>query len=311
MINNDKNIKNSKLFRAEQHPFHLVDPSPWPFFTSMFLLNNILWIINFLHSIVFNCPFFHVMKWVSIVMFFASIVFWFNDIVIEATFEGKHTIAVRRGLQIGMVLFIASEIMLFFSFFWAYFHFSLNPSVFVGNVWPYPGIKPFNAWHIPFLNTIILLASGVAVTWAHKAIIGPEDKSINIDEPINYRSESLNALMLTIALGVLFTLLQRYEYIHAPFNISDGVYGSTFYTTTGLHGLHVLLGTGFLFVCLLRHINYHFTREHHFGLEAAIWYWHFVDVVWLFVFVSIYYWGAGDWFTVIDTDTLVNFTATK
>jgi cytochrome c oxidase subunit 3 len=305
------NLRNSKNIICEQHPFHIVDPSPWPFFISMFLLNNILWLINYMHDIVFNCLFLHFVKWISIIMFFLCIAFWFNDIVIEATFEGKHTLAVRRGLQIGMVLFIISEIMLFFSFFWAYFHFSLNPSIFVGEIWPYCGIKPFHTWRIPFLNTLILLASGISVTWAHKSIIGPEDKTVDTMTPINYREQSLLALIVTVFFGVLFTLLQRYEYIHASFNISDGVYGSTFYTLTGLHGLHVIIGTGFLFICLLRQINYHFTREHHLGLEAAIWYWHFVDVVWLFLFISIYYWGTGDWFNFVEPESLVSFKLPK
>jgi cytochrome c oxidase subunit 3 len=171
--------------------------------------------------------------------------------------------------------------MLFFAFFWAFFHSSLNPTLEIGSVWPPIGIIPMDPWGIPLLNTIILLTSGAAVTWAHYSLLAGE------------RNEVIYALGHTIALAVIFTLCQLYEYINAPFTISDGVYGSTFYMTTGLHGFHVLVGTIFLAVCLVRHYFYHFTKEQHVGFECAIWYWHFVDVVWIFLFLSIYWWGGS------------------
>lgn len=205
---------------------------------------------------------------------------WFRDIVVESTFEGNHTAKVQTGLRFGMVLFIVSEIMFFFAFFWAFFHSSLSPAVAIGCVWPPMGIETLNPWEVPFLNTLILLSSGVSITWAHRAIIAGN------------RANTIIGLGITILLGIIFTLCQLFEYITAPFGINDGVYGSVFYMATGFHGFHVFVGTTFLVVCLLRQVFYHFTIEHHFGFEAAAWYWHFVDVVWLFLFTSIYWWGS-------------------
>ena len=168
---------------------------------------------------------------------------------------------------------------LFFSFFWAFFHRSLSPSVEIGSLWPPQGIKAFNPFQIPLLNTAILLGSGVTVTWAHHAIIE------------NNYTQGVQALALTVFLGVYFTSLQALEYWEASFSIADAVYGSTFFVATGFHGLHVIIGTIFLLVCLVRQYFNHFSLNHHFGFEAAAWYWHFVDVVWLFLFVTIYWWG--------------------
>lgn len=179
-----------------------------------------------------------------------------------------------------MILFIVSEVMFFFSFFWAFFHSSLSPSIWIGCVWPPIGIEPINPWGLPFLNTIILISSGVSVTYAHRSMLA------------SYRNGVSIGLFYSILLGVLFTFLQIFEYTVAPFNINDSIYGSIFYVSTGFHGLHVILGTVFLFVTLIRHLKYHFLVEHHFGFEASIWYWHFVDIVWIFLFVVIYWWGG-------------------
>ena len=206
--------------------------------------------------------------------------YWWRDVIREATFEGHHTSVVQTGLRYGMILFIVSEVMFFSGFFWAFFHSALAPTVEIGSIWPPEGIHPFNPWDVPLLNTIILLASGATVTWAHHAIT------------TGLRYQAIYALVLTLLLAVIFTSLQAFEYLEASFNISDGIYGSTFYMATGFHGFHVIIGTTFLAVCLVRLINYHFTTTHHFGFEAAAWYWHFVDVVWLFLFVSIYWWGT-------------------
>jgi len=205
---------------------------------------------------------------------------WWRDIIREGTFEGQHTSTVQLGLRMGMLLFIVSEIMFFVAFFWAFFHSSFNPSPAIGGVWPPAFFEVLNAWEIPFLNTVILLNSGATVTWAHHAIVWG-----------NKRSASL-ALISTIFLAVIFTALQVFEYTSASFSISDGIYGSCFYMATGFHGFHVFIGTCFLTVCLIRLNLNHFTKEHHFGFEAAAWYWHFVDVVWLFLFVTIYWWGS-------------------
>jgi len=279
-------LKNNFDHRAEQHPFHLVNPSPWPIFTALFLLINVFCLVSFLHDeLIHPCIFIYFLQIFSIPIFIICIIAWFNDIILESTFEGHHTIRVQTGLRYGIALFIVSEILFFFAFFWAFFHSSISPSIFIGNIWPPIGINALHTWRLPFLNTLILLSSGISVTWAHRAII-------NNSKTINDRIHSLLALFITILYGIIFTFIQRFEYIHANFLINDGIYATTFYSTTGLHGLHVLIGTIFLIVCLLRHLNYHFTYDHHFGLEAAIWYWHFVDVVWLFLFVSIYWWGG-------------------
>ena len=179
-----------------------------------------------------------------------------------------------------MILFILSEVCLFFSFFWAFFHSSLVPTVEIGAVWPPRGVDPLNPFSVPLLNTVVLVSSGATVTWTHHAIISGK------------RKEAIIGLVFTVFLGILFTGLQAMEYYEAPFTISDSVYGSTFFLTTGAHGAHVLIGSSFLLVCLLRLIYYQFTRHHHFGFEAAVWYWHFVDVVWLFLFIFMYWWGS-------------------
>ena len=205
---------------------------------------------------------------------------WWRDVVREATFQGRHTAIVEKGLRYGMILFITSEVCFFFAFFWAFFHRSLAPSVEIGVTWPPTGISPLNPFLVPLLNTAVLLSSGVTITWAHHRILAGN------------RTESIQALFLTILLGVYFTALQAWEYLDAPFTIADRVYGSTFFVATGFHGLHVIIGTTFLLVCFLRLVNFHFSAHHHFGFEAAAWYWHFVDVVWLFLYVCIYWWGS-------------------
>jgi cytochrome c oxidase subunit 3 len=206
---------------------------------------------------------------------------WFRDIVREAVFEGQHTRQVQLGLRNGMLLFIFSELLFFMSFFWAFFHASLAPTPEIGSLWPPLGIETINAWGFPFLNTLILLTSGATITWAHHSLI------------LGNRRSTILSLIITIGLAVFFTLIQAYEYIESSFSISDSVYGTTFFLLTGFHGLHVIVGTIFILVSLLRLINGHFTKTHHFGFEAAAWYWHFVDVVWLFLFVVVYWWGGN------------------
>jgi cytochrome c oxidase subunit 3 len=261
----------------QRHPYHLVDPSPWPFFGAMGALTLTTGAVMFLHS--FEGGKFLFFLGLTILLY--TMFVWWRDVIRESTFSGHHTKQVQNGLRYGMILFIVSEIMFFFAFFWAFFHSSLAPDIEIGSVWPPKGLEVFNPWQIPLLNTIILLSSGASVTWAHHAIQAGK------------RSDALKALTLTVGLAVLFTAFQAYEYIEAPFAISDGIYGSTFFLATGFHGFHVIIGTLFLAVCLYREFKYHFTKEHHFGFEAAAWYWHFVDVVWLFLFVSIYWWGGA------------------
>lgn len=205
---------------------------------------------------------------------------WWRDVAREATLQGRHTGVVELGLRWGIALFIVSEIFFFLSFFWAFFHRSLRATVELGGTWPPIGVTPFNPWQVPLLNTLVLLSSGVRVTWSHHALIEGEV------------SEALVRLIVTILLGIYFTCLQALEYMEASFSIADRVYGRSFYIATGFHGLHVLVGTTFLIVCANRLYKGHIRPLHHFGFEAAAWYWHFVDVVWLFLFISIYWWGG-------------------
>jgi len=216
----------------------------------------------------------------GLILSIAVALIWWRDVIREGTYEGHHTFFVEKGLRLGMIFFIISEIMFFFGFFWAFFHSSLVPTIEIGGIWPPVGIEPFNPWKIPLLNTLILLTSGATITWAHHSLV------------LGDRNEVIVALELTICLAITFTLLQLFEYYEASFSISDGVYGSTFYMATGFHGLHVIIGTIFISVCFFRILGYQLNKKHHFGFEAAAWYWHFVDVVWLFLFVTIYWWGS-------------------
>ena len=261
----------------QKHPFHLVDPSPWPIFASLSAFVSTVGGVMYMHGYSGG----NGMLSLGFLMILYSMFVWWRDVVREATFEGHHTSFVQLGLRYGMILFIVSEVMFFVAFFWAFFHSSLAPTVEIGAVWPPKGIEVLNPWEIPFLNTVILLSSGASVTWAHHAII------------IGDRKQAMYGLITTVLLAILFTSFQVMEYLEAPFTISDSIYGSTFFLATGFHGFHVFVGTVFLTVCLVRLMNFHFTKNHHFGFEAAAWYWHFVDVVWLFLFVSIYWWGGN------------------
>jgi len=266
---------NISIRRTQTHPFHIVDPSPWPLiaaFAAFFTVFGVTLYLHFYQNGLFLFTF-------GLFSLIFTMGIWWRDVIREATFEGHHTSYVRKGLKLGMILFITSEVMLFFAFFWAFFHASLNPTIEIGCVWPPKGIVAINPWHVPLLNTVVLVTSGAYITWCHYAILA------------GYRKDSIEALVYTIILALFFTLLQYYEYCVAPFNISDSVYGSVFYMTTGLHGSHVLIGTLFLIVCLYRLIAHHFTTTHHIGFECGAWYWHFVDIVWIFVYFFIYWWG--------------------
>lgn len=258
---------------THNHPFHLVDYRPWPLTGAIGVITLVTGIIKWFHNFNFNLI---ILGYIIIIL---TIYQWWRDVCREGTFQGKHTILVTKGLRWGIILFIVSEIFFFLSFFWAFFHRSLSPNIEIGTMWPPIRITPFNPFQIPLLNTIILISSGVSVTWAHHALIE------------NNNSQITQGLFITIILGIYFTILQTYEYFEAPFTIADRIYGSTFFIATGFHGLHVIIGTIFLLICLIRHLNNHFSKNHHFGFEAAAWYWHFVDVIWLFLYISIYWWG--------------------
>nr|YP_010320631.1 cytochrome c oxidase subunit III [Illeis bistigmosa]UJP68262.1 cytochrome c oxidase subunit III [Illeis bistigmosa] len=258
----------------KNHPFHLVDYSPWPILGSFSAMTAMIGMITWFH--LFNNTLF-LMSNILLLMIMYQ---WWRDIVRESTFQGQHTYSVALGLRWGMILFITSEILFFLSFFWSFYHSSLAPSIDLGMNWPPKNIIAFNPSSIPLLNTIILLSSGLSITWTHHSIME------------NNFNQAMQSLIITIILGLYFTLLQGIEYLEAPFSMSDSVYGSSFFMATGFHGLHVIIGTTFLTICLMRLMNNHFSNFHHFGFEAAAWYWHFVDVVWLFLYLSIYWWGS-------------------
>nr|WNH21887.1 cytochrome c oxidase subunit III [Monacanthus tuckeri] len=258
----------------QAHAFHMVNPSPWPFTGAAAALLMTAGLAIWFHY----CS--AILMALGTVLLLLTIYQWWRDIVRESTFQGHHTAPVQQGLRYGMILFITSEVFFFMGFFWAYYHASLAPTPELGGCWPPTGVTPLDPLEVPLLNTVVLLASGVSVTWAHHSLIEGR------------RAQAIQGLTITILLGAYFTFLQALEYHDAPFTIADGVYGSTFFVATGFHGLHVMIGSTFLAICLIRHADYHFTSDHHLGFEAAAWYWHFVDVVWLFLYVSIYWWGS-------------------
>ena len=265
------------------HPYHLVNPSPWPIVAAFSLLALTLGAAMAMHK--------HQIGFVIGGAGFIGVLFvmyvWWRDVIREGMHDKAHTAAVSQGLKLGMVLFIISEVMFFVAFFWAFFSSSWFPKLplqevwaIAEGVWPPEGIEPLPAWRLPFLNTLILLLSGTTVTWAHYALLN------------NDREGLIQGLGLTVLLGATFTCLQAYEYHHAAFGFKDGIYASTFYLATGFHGLHVLIGTIFLAVNWVRARRGTITLKGHLGFEFAAWYWHFVDVVWLFLFVFVYWFGS-------------------
>jgi len=266
----------------KNHDYHMVEPSPWPFWISVAVFGMMIGAIVWLHFdswLLFAAGLIGVLY----VMFV-----WWSDVVKEANNGVDHTPVVQMHHRYGMMLFIASEVMLFVAFFWAYFDgfFRLDDVeqyarvAATGGHWPPTGVEVFDPFHLPLFNTLILLTSGTTVTWAHHALLENDRQGLRW------------GLVLTVALGALFTCVQFLEYSHAGFSFTGNMYGSTFVMATGLHGFHVLIGTIFLAVCLIRAERGDFTTERHLGFEFAAWYWHFVDVVWLFLFASIYVWGS-------------------
>lgn len=266
-----KKIKENFIWTI--NPYHLVEVRPWPLTGSVgaIILTSGLaaWFNGYTLNIVF----------LGLTIIILTIIQWWRDVTRERTILGFHTSTTSRGLRIGIILFIVSEVCFFFAFFWAFFHRRLAPTIELGNNWPPTGVNPLSPWGVPLLNTVVLLSSGVTVTWSHHSLVR------------GLHREAKNSLLLTVLLGGYFTILQASEYLETRFSLRDRVYGTTFFVATGFHGLHVLIGTSFLIVCLVRHLKNHFTRAHHLGFEAAAWYWHFVDVVWLYLFISIYWWG--------------------
>ncbi len=301
---------------AQQHDYHLVNPSPWPLVGSTGGFLMAIGLINWMHDIFLGGGPTIFLLGLAIVLY--TMFGWWRDVIKEAH-EGHHTPVVQLHYRYGMVLFIASEVMFFVAWFWAFFGAALYPEAggqafmlsggealtgdvaltagylegvvmeggqvarnyFTGAEWPPAGIEVLDPWHFPLINTVILLTSGTTVTWAHHALIHGDRQGLKW------------GLVLTIVLGLVFTAIQAYEYSIAPFEFGGNIYGATFFMATGFHGFHVIVGTIFLVVCLLRALAGDFTPKQHFGFEAAAWYWHFVDVVWLFLFASIYVWGSS------------------
>jgi cytochrome c oxidase subunit 3 len=268
------------MAHEKTHDYHILSPSPWPLMGAgsafVMLFGAVMW----MHD---NGP------WLALIGF-AGVLYtmyaWWSDVIHEAE-SGDHTPVVQIGLRYGMILFITSEVMFFSAWFWTFFKHALYPAgeivgtEVIPGTWPPEGIETFNPWHLPLINTLILLASGSFATWAHHAISHDGD-----------RKTMAQALIGAVVLGVLFTITQAYEYSEASFSFDGNIYGASFFMATGFHGLHVIIGTIFLAVCMILAFRGHFSREHHVGYEAAAWYWHFVDVVWLFLFAVIYIWGS-------------------
>jgi len=284
---------------AKNHQYHILAPSAWPLLGSIGALLMALGAVMYMHGANVSLEKANGGGWV----FFAGVLAvlfvmfsWWADVVKEAN-GGDHTPVVQLHHRYGMILFIASEVMFFVAWFWAFFNASLfpppieivdpathlwglNKEAVEAGTWPPKGMHVLDPFGWPLLNTMILLCSGCTVTWAHHSLIHGDREGLK------------QGLWLTIILGVIFSAVQAYEYMHAPFGFADNIYTSTFYMATGFHGFHVLVGTIFLIICLIRTYNGAFTPRQHFGFEAAAWYWHFVDVVWLFLFLFVYVWGG-------------------
>lgn len=287
---NNQHLRFIMAHEKPNHDYHILPLSPLPIYTSisMFILaiGAVLYMNDHHHAERLA-----LLGLVGVVLCLFS---WWRQVIREGDEDKAHTGVVQKGLRLGMALFIASEVMFFFAFFFSYFTSFFHAIWFETGVydfnnlitteearpWPPEGIKTFDPWDIPFLNTLILLLSGTSVTWAHHSLLHGDRKGL------------VHGLGWTVFLGFIFTCFQAYEYSHALFGFTDGNYASNFFMATGFHGFHVIVGTIFLFVCWIRAIRGNLTKKHHLGFEFAAWYWHFVDVVWLFLFVSIYWWGA-------------------
>jgi cytochrome c oxidase subunit 3 len=275
---------------VKHHDYHLVDPSPWPLvgaISAFFLAVGA--VMSMKGLAIGNLKPGPYVLGAGLIGVLYTMMSWWSDVIREAQVEGHHTRVVQLHHRYGMIMFIASEVMFFVAWFWAFFDASLFPGETIqyartqvtGGHWPPKGIEVFDPWHLPLLNTMILLTSGTTVTWAHHALLH------------NDRNGLKYGLLLTIVLGVLFTTVQAYEYSHAAFSFAGNIYGATFFMATGFHGFHVIIGTIFLAVCLLRAYRGDFTPKQHLGFEFAAWYWHFVDVVWLFLFSCVYVWASA------------------
>ena len=271
MINNLNTLK----VKFQAHPFHLVAQSPWPLSISLTVFYMAIGAVLFMQGYGGK------LLTLGFILTLSVMYFWFEDVAAEGSLNGDHTKQVKKGLILGFYLFLVSEIFAFISVFWAYFHSSLVPAVEIGAVWPPMGVTPLNPFAIPLLNTFLLVSSGAFITYGHHALIAGK------------RKDAIISIIITVILAIVFTGLQYYEYTESSFTIADSVFGTTFYASTGLHGFHVIVGTIFIIVSLIRIITYTVTKHTHVGLESSILYWHFVDIVWLFLYIAVYYWGSN------------------
>ena len=268
------------MAHAKDHDYHILNPSIWPFIGAVSGFSMLVGAVLWMHD---NGPWLFLIGLVGVLYVMFA---WWSDVITESQ-VGDHTPVVRIGLKYGFILFIMSEVMFFAAWFWSFFKHAMYPidpggmSPAIDGPWPPVGIETFDPWHLPLINTLILLCSGAAATWAHHALVHEDN-----------REDMKWGLIIAIGLGAIFTVLQAYEYGHAGFGFAGNIYGANFFMATGFHGAHVIIGTIFLFVCLLRLTRGHFTPEKHIGFEAAAWYWHFVDVGWLFLFAAVYVWGG-------------------
>lgn len=262
--------------KHQQYPYHIVIPSPWPLIVSLSLLSLALSLGLTIHGYIGNIN----LVYLALFVLTCSSSFWFRDIISEATYLGNHTIAVRKGINIGFLLFVLSEVLVFLGLFWAYFHSAISPDILLGAMWPPVGIEAVQPTELPLLNTIILLSSGATITYSHYALINGN------------RNKALNGLAITFWLIVIFVSCQYIEYTNAIFTISDGVFGSVFYAGTGLHFLHMVMLAAMLGINYWRIRNYHLTTGHHVGYETTVIYAHVLDVIWLFLYIIFYWWGV-------------------
>lgn len=258
-----------------KHSFHIVDLRPWPLICSLNLINLVMRLLNIIKYN--NILLFYIFVIIFFLILFSMIIWW-RDVNRESLFQGNHTFNVYKGVKLGILIFILRELIFFLRFFWRYFHFRLSPEIEISNCWPPTMVIAVNPYRIPLFNTLILLRSGVSVTWAHYRILKNKNFICKI------------SLLITIILGFIFSFFQLIEYKILEFRINDRVFGSIFFIGTGFHGFHVLIGTIFLIINYLRIFKKYMRPVHHFRFEASAWYWHFVDVVWIYLFIFIYWW---------------------
>nr|AKM70018.1 cytochrome oxidase subunit III [Phloeomyzus passerinii] len=254
-------------------PYFILNLSPWPIMMSLnlfnFLISNIMMMNYNFNLLLIN----------NMIIILLIMMTWWRDIIRESTFQGKHNFFIMNLIKFSMILFIISEMFLFISFFWNFLHNSLSPSIELGLNWPPKNINFFNPILIPMLNTIILLTSSFTITLTHFYLLN------------NKKKKSIIYLNLTIILSIYFIILQMIEYKQATFTFSDSIFGSSFYMATGFHGLHVIIGMMFLIINLIRMIKNHFSFIHHISFELSAWYWHFIDIIWLFLYMTFYWWN--------------------